>query len=49
MVKYQQKDSENMENKIKKTEHFDSKVFLMLFEFNTSVLTLLESIFWKNY
>ena len=42
MVKYQQKDSENLKNNYKKSEIFDSEVFLMLFEFNTSVLTLLD-------
>jgi hypothetical protein len=39
MAKHQQKDSENLENKF---ENFDNDVFLRLFEFNTSVLTLLD-------
>ena len=42
MVKYQQKDSEDQENIFKRSEIFDSEMFLMLFEFNTSVLTLLD-------
>ncbi|MGB9202115.1 PAS domain S-box protein [Methanobacterium sp.] len=41
-VKYQQKDSENLENKFEKSGNFDSEIFQMLFEVNTSVLTLLD-------
>jgi PAS domain S-box-containing protein len=41
-VEYQQKDFENLENTISKSEIFGNDVFLRLFEFNTSVLTLLD-------
>ncbi len=41
-VEYQEKDFENLEDTISKSEIFDNNVFRMLFDYNTSVLTLLD-------